>query len=68
MKVDVRLSLDSETYFEIGKFARQEGIDERQAIRWLLTEGIKSFNGLNGQTRLQATRLSEAGGKEERAD
>jgi hypothetical protein len=54
MKVEVKLGLETDQFFAIGKFARQENIDEKQAIRWLIDEGLKSFNGVDKQSKLKA--------------
>lgn len=56
MKVEARVSFDGDVFFQIGKFARQENIDEKQAIRWLVAEGLKSFNGVDKQVKLEAAR------------
>lgn len=64
MKVDVRLSVDGELYVEISKFAHRESIQDKEAIRWLIQEGLKSFNGIAGQTKLSDARVSRQSRKE----
>jgi hypothetical protein len=65
LKVEVKLSLEGDMFFAVGQFARKENIDEKQAIRWLINEGLKSFNGGNPQTKLPGAGLHGETRKEE---
>lgn len=64
MKVELKVSLESDQFLAVGKFAREEEISEKQAIRWLIDEGLKSFNGAGAKAKLQATSISGKGEEE----
>ena len=59
MKVEFKIGFEGELFVKVREFALKEGIDEKQAVAWLVQGGLKFYNGVPGQVRLERAKEEE---------